>query len=60
MQWNCVWKPRMSLPSKPSSSSTRHGQIANASGLGHGMCQNVMIVAFGSRSRIIRGSSAKW
>ncbi len=60
MQWNCVWKPRMSLPSSPSSSSTRHGQIANASGLGHGMCQNVMIVAFGSRSRIIRGSSAKW
>ena len=55
MQWNCVWKPRMLLPSSPSSSSSRHGQIANASGLGHGMCQNVMIVA--SRQRA-RGSSA--
>ena len=60
LQWNCVWKPRMLLPSRPSSSSSRHGQIANASGFGHGMCQNVMIVAFGRRSRIIRGSSAKW
>ncbi len=38
----------------------RQGQIANASGLGQGMCQNVMIVASGRRSRIIRGSSAKW
>ena len=32
-------------PRSPSSSSSRHGQIANASGLGHGICQNVMIVA---------------
>ena len=45
MQWNWVWKPRMLLPSRPSSSSSRQGQIANASGLGQGMCQNVMIVA---------------
>ena len=29
------------------------------SGFGHGMCQKVMIVAFGSRSRISRGSRAK-
>ena len=42
----------MLLPSRPSRSSTRHGQIANDSGFGHGMCQNVMIVASGSRSRI--------
>ena len=49
----------MLLPRRPSSSSSRNGQIANASGFGHGMCQNVMIVASGSCSRIIRGSSAK-
>ena len=60
LQWNWVWKPRMLLPEHPSSSSSRHGQMANASGLGQGMCQKVMIVASGSSSRIIRGSSAKW
>ena len=43
LQWNCVWNPRMLLPSSPSSSSCRHGQIAKDSGLGHGMCQKVMI-----------------
>ena len=36
-----------------------HGQIPKASALGQGMCQNVMTVASGSRSRIMRGSSAK-
>ncbi len=30
------------------------------SALGQGMCQKVMMVALGSRSRIIRGASAKW
>jgi hypothetical protein len=33
--------------------------MLNDSGFGHGMCQNMMIVAFGSRSRIIRGTSAR-
>jgi hypothetical protein len=33
-----------------------HGQMPNRSAFGHGMCQKVMIVASGSRSRIIRGS----
>ena len=28
--------------------------------LGQGMCQNVMMVARGSRSRISCGASAKW
>ncbi len=60
MQWNCVWKPRMLLPSSPASSSSRQGQIPNCSELGQGMCQNVSTVARGSRSRIIRGKSAKW
>ena len=49
----------MVLPSSPSSSSSRQGQIANASGLGQGMCQNEMIVAAGSVWLIIRGNSAK-
>jgi len=60
LQWNWVWNPRMLLPSSPSSNCSRQGQIANASGLGHGMCQKVMMVAFGNASRIIRGASAKW
>ena len=47
-------------PSSPSSSSSRHGQIANASGFGQGMCQKNTIVAAGSDSWIIRGSKAKW
>ena len=50
----------MLLPSSPSSSSSRQGQMANASGFGQGMCQKVMIVAAGSASRIMRGSSARW
>jgi hypothetical protein len=50
----------MLLPRRPWSSSSRQGQIANASGFGHGMCQKVMTVASGSLSRIIRGSRAKW
>jgi hypothetical protein len=49
----------MLLPSRSSSSSSRQGQIANASGLGQGMCQKVTMVASGSASRIIRGSRAK-
>ncbi len=59
-QWNWVWKPRIVLPSIPSRISRRHGQMPNDSGLGQGMCQNVRIVAAGSRSRIIAGSRAKW
>src|SRR5438093_999451 len=33
------------MPSSPSSSSSRQGQMAKDSGLGQGMCQNEMIVA---------------
>ena len=58
-QWKRVWKPRIVLPSIPSRISSRHGQMPNDSEFGHGMCQNVMIVALGRRSRIMRGSSAK-
>ena len=50
----------MLLPSSPSRISSVHGQIAERSEFGHGMCQKVMIVARGSRSRISRGASAKW
>ena len=50
----------MLLPSRPARISSRQGQIPNRSELGHGMCQNVITVARGSFSRIIRGSSAKW
>ena len=60
LQWNWVWKPRMVLPSSPSRISSRQGQMPKASGFGHGMCQKVRMVARGSRSRIMRGSSAKW
>jgi hypothetical protein len=35
------------------------GRMPKASGLGQGMCQKVMIVARGRRSRTMRGSSAK-
>ena len=38
----------------------RHGQMPNVSALGHGMCQNKVIVEFGSCSRTSCGSSAKW
>ena len=34
--------------------------MPNRSALGQGMCQKVMMVARGSRSRISRGASAKW
>ena len=50
----------MVLPSSPSSSSSRQGQMPNASGLGQGMCQKATIVASGKASWIILGSSAKW
>ncbi len=50
----------MLVPSSPSSSSSRQGQMPKRSALGQGMCQKVMMVARGSRSRIIRGASAKW
>ena len=36
LQWNWVWKPRMLLPSSPSSSSSRHGQMAKRLGVGPG------------------------
>ena len=49
----------MLLPSMPSRRSSRQGQIANASGLGHGMCQKAITVAAGIDSRIMRGKSAK-
>jgi hypothetical protein len=39
----------MVLPSRPSSSSTRQGQMPKDSGFGHGMCQKVMMVADGKR-----------
>ena len=41
-------------PASPAISSSRHGQMPNDSGFGHGMCQKVMIVAPGKRSRIMR------
>ena len=46
----------MLLPSMPSSSSSRQGQMPKRSAFGQGMCQNVRTVARGSRSRIMRGS----
>ena len=49
----------MVLPNRPSRISSRHGQIAKASGFGQGMCQNVMTVDAGSRSWIILGSNAR-
>ena len=60
LQWNCVWKPRIVLPSRPSMISARQGQMPKVSEFGQGMCQKVMIVALGSSFRIIRGASAKW
>ncbi len=59
LQWNWVWKPRMELPSRPSRISSFHGQMPKVSAFGQGMCQKVMIVALGSRSRIMRGARAK-
>src|SRR3989454_10724116 len=59
LQWNWVWNPRMLEPSRPSSSSSPHGQIPNAYGLGHGMCQKAKIVAVGSAFWIILGSNAE-
>ena len=35
-------------PEQPSTNSSRHGQMANDSGLGQGMCQKVMTIASGS------------
>ena len=55
-----MWNPTTLEPSIPSRSSFAHGQIPNRSAFGQGMCQKLMIVARGSRSRIIRGASAKW
>ena len=60
LQWNWVWKPRIVVPSIPSSTSSRQGRMPKDSGLGQGMCQKVMMVARGRRSRTMRGSSAKW
>ena len=40
--------------------SSFHGQMPKVSAFGHGMCQKVMMVAFGNRCRIMRGRSAKW
>ena len=36
------------------------GQMSNASGFGHGMCQKIATLASGLFSLIRRGSSAKW
>jgi hypothetical protein len=44
----------------PSSSSARQGQMPRRSEFGHGMCQKVMMVARGRRSRMRRGARAKW
>ena len=38
---------------------SRHGQMPKRSEFGHGMCQNVMIVARGRRVAASRGTSAK-
>jgi hypothetical protein len=59
LQWNCVWNPSTVLPKSPSMISSFQGQMPNASEFGHGMCQNVMMVAFGIWSRIILGRRAK-
>ena len=40
--------------------SSFHGQMPKISGFGHGICQNVMMVAFGNFLRSMLGSSAKW
>ena len=47
-------------PSIPSRSSLRQGQMPNRSEFGQGMCQNMMTVARGRRSRMNLGTSAKW
>ena len=60
LQWKRVWKPRIVLPSMPCRISRRQGQMPNDSGFGQGMCQKVRMVACGSFSRTIAGSSAKW
>ena len=54
-----VWKPTISLPSRPVSRSLVHGQIWNSRASGHGMCQKATMVLSGSRSRRIPGTSAK-
>jgi len=51
-------KPMMLLPSMPSRISLRHGRFEMLR-IRQGMCQKVMTVARGSRSRIRRGVSAK-
>ena len=60
LQWSWVWNPTTLEPSRPEISSSRHGQMPMRSALGHGMCQNMMMVARGSVSRIMRGASPKW
>ena len=50
----------MLLPSMPAMTCSPHGQMANDSGFGQGICQKVMMVASGNLSRIMRGSNAKW
>ncbi len=50
----------MVLPSIPSSRSVLQGQMPKDSGFGQGMCQKVMIVAFGRAARTIAGTRARW
>ena len=49
----------MVLPSIPSRISLRHGQMPNASGFGHGMCQKVRMVARGSLLANHRGQQGE-
>jgi hypothetical protein len=45
---------------QPGDELSRQGQMPMRSAFGQGMCQKVMIVARGRRSRIMRGARAKW
>ena len=49
----------MVLPSMPCRISRRHGQMPNDSGFGHGMCQNVRMVAFGQFRADHRGQQGE-
>ena len=55
-----MWNPSTVLPSRPVRSSFANGQVPKRSALGHGMCQNVITVDRGRRSRMRLGASAKW
>ena len=52
--WQCsgIWKPIRSAPSSPSSNCACHGQMPNASGFGHGICQKIATRASGRAALI--------